>query len=272
MTSDHERRLRRAFEQQAAHYDAPGLTTSQEHLLAWAVAKLPVSERGQVLDVAAGTGQLSCALAEKGARVLALDLTEPMLRQADRRRRERGLDNLFLCLGQAQLMPVADESVDLVTCRLAIHHIPEPKSVVCEMARACVPGGHVALIDLVSPDDPELGEAYNRLERLRDPSHVRAFRLDELVALLRTAGLTPCHAETRDVEVDVERWLNLTQPPQNDAEQIRRALRTELTGGAVTGMRPFEHDGRQKFRQAWAVVVAAKPETGSASGLGQVSG
>ena len=55
---------------------------------------------------------------------------------------------------------------------------------------AHVDGGRVALIDMVSPDDPAVALTYNHLERLRDPSHVRALTADELQGLVREVGYT----------------------------------------------------------------------------------
>lgn len=259
MANGHERRLRRAFEGQAPRYDAPGSTTSQEDILAWIVGQLPVTSRSRVLDVAAGTGQLSCALAEEAARVVAVDLTRAMLEQARRRRQARSLANLHLCNARAEALPLAGASFDLVTCRLGIHHMAEPQAAVAEMARACAPGGRVALIDLVAPDAPELAERYNELERLRDPSHVRALPLAGLDGLLDDARLARAGTEWRDVEVDLERWLDLTRPSAEAAERIRDELRAELASGPATGMRPFETAGALKFRQTWAVAVATKP-------------
>lgn len=254
----HEERLRRAFERQAARYDTAGATTSRVDILAWVVARLPLSAGSRALDVAAGTGQLSCALAEAAARVLAVDLTAAMLARAARRRRERGLGNLDLCLARAEALPVAAAAFDLVACRLAVHHMAEPRAAVAEMARACAPGGCVALVDLIAPDDPDLAETYNRLERRRDPSHVRALPLAGLAGLLEGAGLADVRTEAREVEVDVERWLDVARPPADDAEHVRRRLRAELSGGAASGMRPFEAAGALKFRQTWAVALAAK--------------
>ena len=49
-----------------------------------------------------------------------------------------------------------------------------PLAVVAEMCRVCKQGGRVAVADVFTSADPAKAEAYNRLERLRDPSHVRA--------------------------------------------------------------------------------------------------
>lgn len=57
-----------------------------------------------------------------------------------------------------------------------------------EMVRVTRPGGRVVVMD-VDTSSPEQAEEYDHVERLRDPSHVRALGLDELTDLLKEAGL-----------------------------------------------------------------------------------
>ncbi|MBM4437689.1 MAG: methyltransferase domain-containing protein [Actinobacteria bacterium] len=57
------------------------------------------------------------------------------------------------------------------TCRDAFHHFSDPASAAREMARAVRPGGRLVIADTVSPNDPELADAMQSIEALRDPSH-----------------------------------------------------------------------------------------------------
>ncbi len=74
------------------------------------------------VDLGTGAGFTAFAVAAVSDRVVASDVTEPMLRQAQRLGRERGIPNLGLSQNAAEALPFADESIDLVTYRVSAHH------------------------------------------------------------------------------------------------------------------------------------------------------
>jgi SAM-dependent methyltransferase len=160
--------------------------------------------------------------------------------------------------GEAEHLPYVDETYDLVVTRFSLHHFADPRGPVREMVRVCRRGGKVAVIDLVSPDDPAVAVTYNHLERLRDPSHVRALTADELQRLMRGVGLDVAPVDARDVEVDPERWLDLTHATPPARTTIREALTHDLQGLKTTGMRPYMRDNGLKFLHAWLMVVGLK--------------
>ena len=134
-----------------------------------------------VLDVACGPGLIACALAEVARHVTGLDLTPAMIDQARVRQKARGLTNLTWLVGDAVPLRFPNAAFSVVVTRYSFHHFLEPRSVLAEMVRVCRPGGRVAVIDVFT-GNPKQAEAYNRVEKLRDPSHVRALPLEELLA------------------------------------------------------------------------------------------
>lgn len=255
---DHHETVRREFEKQARHFGEAGLTLSNEDLLRWIIDALAPAPGWRALDVATGTGHLARALAPRVRHVIAVDLTPAMLVEGRRHAREAGLANVAFAEGAAERLPHADAAFDLVVTRLSLHHMPEPRAAVREMARVARPGGVVAVIDLVSPEDPGLAARYNDLERGRDPSHVRALTLAELAASLEAAGLTTAQTATRDVEAVTERWLAMTHTPPEARRTIVEALDAELAGGPPTGMRPFQRDGELRFLHRWAILLGRR--------------
>src|SRR5262249_56660713 len=91
--------------------------------------------------------------------------------------------------GGPAALPSPDASFDAVVPRFSFHHLLEPAGALAEMLRVCRPGGRVVVSDVYTTT-PEQAAEYDRLERLRDPSHVRALPLAELRALLRQVQLT----------------------------------------------------------------------------------
>jgi ubiquinone/menaquinone biosynthesis C-methylase UbiE len=250
--------VRREFGQQAARFGEQGLTLSNQAYLQWMVEQLELQPDFEVLDVAAGTGHLSRAIAPHVKHVVGLDLTPEMLAQGRHEAEQQGLTNLVLEQGEAEHLSYAHESFDLVVTRFSLHHFADPHGPMQEMVRVCRHGGRVAVIDIVSPDDPTVAITYNYLEQLRDPSHLRALTADELQQLIQTTGLTLVHTASRDVEVHLERWLDLTGAATEARQTIRTALTQDLKGMQTTGMRPYLRGEELKFLHAWLVLIGMK--------------
>jgi ubiquinone/menaquinone biosynthesis C-methylase UbiE len=199
--------------------------------------------------------------AERAAIAIGVDLTAEMLAAGRREAQVAGLRNVAFIRGDAAAMPFLDDSFDLVVSRFAVHHFERPAEQIGEMVRVCRAGGRVAIIDLVAPD-PSLGAEQDRLERMRDPSHVRALPIGELRILLEEAGAPVCHETFHDQRLPVERWLAQAAAPPDRAEAIRAEIRGELDGGAPTGVRPLIHDGEPHLTHRYAIIVARKPDDG----------
>ncbi len=153
--------------------------------------------RERVLDVGCGAGHTALAFAARVASVVAYDLTPAMLRLANVR---------FEC-ANAERLPFPDASFDVVTSRLAAHHVSDPAAMVAEVARVLVPGGEFLLSDAIAPEDPARDSFLNAFELLRDPSHVRDHRLSEWQAMFRAAGLAPTCLGRFDIHQEFEPWL-----------------------------------------------------------------
>lgn len=251
----HTETIRREFSKQANRFGEQGLTLSSQEYLLWMVDVLPLSQAFWVLDVAAGTGHLSRAIAPHVRQVVAVDMTPAMLEKARAEARKAGLDNILFEECDAIALPYQDDSFDMVVSRLAIHHFEKPHVYLSEMARVCRPGHAVSVIDLLSPSDDSLFLTYNRLERLRDPSHVFALTQTQLIDAMKDAGLAIQRVDARDIPVDFDRWIEMTGAEEQAKVMVRNELEQELDGHGQTGMRPYMQDGRLKFMQTWCVVV-----------------
>ena len=84
----------------------------------------------QAVDVATGAGHTALAFAPYVARVVATDLTAEMLAKTAELAAARGLTNVETKPADAEALPFDDASFDLVTCRLAFHHFPNPRQAI----------------------------------------------------------------------------------------------------------------------------------------------
>jgi len=260
MTEDHREVIRREFGRQAPRIGDRSHTVASPVHLEWMVENLDLQSHFTVLDVAAGTGLLGRAIAPYVKQVVALDATPEMLREGRHQAEQDGLANIVYTHGLVEDLPYPNDAFDMVVSRFAIHHFQDPRPPMSQMVRVCRPGGKVAVIDLVSPDDATLATAYNRLERLRDPSHTRALSVEELRGLVQGAGLTFVYAVSRNVEVRVDRWFELTEPEREVRRTIVEELTQDLKRLRTTGMRPFLRDKELMFLQTWVIVVGVKSE------------
>lgn len=96
----------------------------------------------KILDVGCGGGILSEALARSGARVTAIDLSQPTLVAAREHARSQGLEIDYRYQHAEQLAREEAGNYDAVTCMEMLEHVPDPAGVIAACARALKPGGY----------------------------------------------------------------------------------------------------------------------------------
>jgi ubiquinone/menaquinone biosynthesis C-methylase UbiE len=180
-----------------------------------------------VLDVACGPGVLACAFARVARHVTGIDLTPAMIERANILQQAQGLTNLTWRIGHVVPLPFAQASFSLVFTRYSFHHFLDPKAVLAEMVRVCTLGGRVAVVDVFTTG-PEQAEAFNRMEKLRDPSHVRALSLEELTGLFPEAGLQNVRRQFYKHEFALEPVLQGSFPNPGDVDRIRKLFVDDL--------------------------------------------
>ena len=168
-----------------------------------------IGPEDEVLDVACGPGLVACEVARVARHVTGVDLTRAMIEQAEARQNSLGLANLTWTVGDAHPLAFPDAAFSRVITRYSLHHFADPAAVFAEMVRACRRGGRVTVCDVFTTS-PEQGEAYDRLERHRDPSHTRALQMAEFDDLF--AGLTEVRRAFYKYPVKVDDLDRKTQP------------------------------------------------------------
>ncbi len=179
---------------------AEGYVTSETHAhgsdLDRLLAIVQPQSHWQALDIATGGGHTALKFAPHVAHVIASDLTPRMLEKAKRFIvEEQGVDNVSFEQADAENLPFEDDRFDLVTCRIAPHHFPDAQRFLRECARVLKPAGVFMLQDQVLPLDAEAARLVDGFERLRDPSHHRAFDEAEWLAMFERAGIQVEYSE-----------------------------------------------------------------------------
>jgi demethylmenaquinone methyltransferase / 2-methoxy-6-polyprenyl-1,4-benzoquinol methylase len=138
------------FDRVAPRYDLANRVLSLGQDGAWrritAAAARPAGR--QVLDVAAGPGNVAVELLRQGAaQVTALDLSFNMLWEGAR----RGRPGITWVNGDALALPFSDATFDAVTISFGLRNVPDPEAALREFARVLRPGGSVVVCEFADP-------------------------------------------------------------------------------------------------------------------------
>lgn len=171
-----------------------------------------------VLDIATGGGHVAKALSPHVSQVFATDLTKEMLANTARHLKQV-CPNVSYIIADAESLPFLDDTFDIVTCRIAAHHFPNPQDFIKEVARVLKPKGSFLLIDNVAPKETNLAEFMNTLEALRDESHARCLSVEEWRNLFTSSHLQEIQFEHRKKTYTLPSWVERTA---NSQEQIAR--------------------------------------------------
>ncbi len=211
----------------------------------------------RVLDIATGGGHTALAFAPRVREVVATDITQEMLAAAERFIRAKGVTTVSFSEADACDLPFEAGDFDLVTCRVAPHHFPDCARFVREMARVLKPGGTVAMVDNVVPEDAGTGDYINALEKFRDPSHVRALTASEWLRLFAEAGFGLQATEIFRKARDFEAWAGLQTVSDSVKAELRRRL-VEAPRGPAEALGPETRDGKLYFYLTEIMIVGRR--------------
>jgi len=182
-----------------------------------ALAALDLPGRSRILDVGAGTGELTRVLAEESpAAVLALDADPGLLGHADADHR---------LAGDATRLPVREDACDLVACQALLINLPDPAAAVRELARVSSD-----LVAVVEPDNAAVALGADAADFLED------------------AGLV-------DVSTTRHDHTTVVEPPYDDG--ALEAAARKATGERLAEQRPelaaggLDTDAYDDLRAAW---------------------
>jgi SAM-dependent methyltransferase len=252
MDAAHHDRILDQFTRQAVPFSSAPAIRNREALDRM-VAMAEAGPDDTVLDVACGPGLVVCAFARVVRHATGIDLTPAMLEQARMFQQEQGLENISWRQGDVLPLPYADGQFSIVSARFAFHHFLDPLAVLEEMRRVCRPGGRIVVAD--SAPEAAKADAFNAMERLRDPSHVRAMPVEELRSMFVDAGLSAPRIELYRLRGELEDLLARSFPGEGDAARIRRIFADSLEHDALD-MATVRKDGKIYYGYPVAILAA----------------
>jgi ubiquinone/menaquinone biosynthesis C-methylase UbiE len=255
MGQQHNEQIRDQFTRQAVPFSTAAEIRNEEalHRIVDMAQARPMDT---VLDVACGPGLLACAFARVTKHVTGIDATPKMLEQAKALQRQLGLNNLTWHEAEVPPLPYHDASFTIVSTRFAFHHFLDPLEVLTEMRRVCRAGGRIVVVDSAPAQDK--ADAFNRMERLRDPSHVRALPPEELLALFAAADLPEPRVRYDALPYEVESFLERSFPKKGDADRIRQMFAESLENDML-GVSAANREGKIYFSFPTVALASSIP-------------
>ena len=245
------------FTRQADPFSSAG-TIADEKALQLLLDMTGAGPEDTVLDVACGGGNVVCAFARIVRHATGIDMTPAMLERAARMATEKKLTNVTWDRGDAGSLPYPDGAFSIVVTRFSFHHFPDPLAVLGEMKRVCAPRGRILVADMHTSPVQAKADEFNRMELLRDPSHVRALHREELQALFPAAGLPPPRVASYELRDELENLLGRSFPAPGDDEKICEIFRASVHDDRL-GI-PIRREGsRIHYVYPVAVLAANRP-------------
>ena len=164
-----------------------------------------------LLDIGCGTGRFLNSLKQAWPRLatLGLDMSEPYVKHA--RSHLKRWSRINLTVGNAESLPVPDESQDAVTSIFLFHELPPTvrRTVLRECARVLKPGGRLVLVDsLQRGDQPDYDGLLELFPQNYHEPYYKSYATENFGALARGCGLT----HIRDVNAFVSKVMVFDKP------------------------------------------------------------
>lgn len=204
------------FDRTAEKYDLLNslMTGGQDRQWRKAVARAIAAKPGErVLDLAAGTGTSSAAIAASGAECVACDFSLGMLQVGTRRLDESS--GVTFVAGDALRLPFADESFDAVTISFGLRNVADVDEALREMSRVTRPGGRLVVCEVSHPPNKALAAGHKLhltkglplLAKVSSNPDSYNYLAESTLRWPDQAGLA---AKVRDAGWERVQWRNLT--------------------------------------------------------------
>ncbi|QQK77921.1 methyltransferase domain-containing protein [Salicibibacter cibarius] len=253
---DNHKAVQKTFSASAEKYVNSALHAKGKDLQALA-GTIDLTGNETVLDIATGGGHVSNALAPLAKEVIAMDVTVEMLQSAEAFIRGNGHENVRFAEGDAESLPYVDEAFDGAACRIAAHHFSRPDVFLRETFRVLKSGGSFFLLDNTAPEADVFDTFYNKVEKLRDPSHVRAWKKSEWIAKIEKAGFTVEHMQRFRKTFDFQDWCE-----RLDVDADTRRMLQQLLAEAPPSIQQkfnirYEDDGHVRTFDGESILLEA---------------
>jgi demethylmenaquinone methyltransferase/2-methoxy-6-polyprenyl-1,4-benzoquinol methylase len=154
------------FDSIAPRYDLLNRVLSLRQDVAWRkkmVSTMAIPENGRALDVACGTGDVALEIVRQkgpGVKVTGIDFSPGMLDLAQKKINRGKDETISLLAGNALRLPFRNDTFDAVTIAFGIRNIQDKAAALKSFYDCLVPGGRVLILELATPRQTRIRDAY----------------------------------------------------------------------------------------------------------------
>ncbi len=153
-----------------------------------------ISQDAVIADLGAGEGWLSLLLAQRAAKVIAIDHSPKMVEFARNELKQKGIKNLEYRLGDLTSPPINPASIDIAILSQALHHAPNPTLALQAVYKILKPGGRLVILDLNQHHLDQAREMYG--------DYWLGFSESDLRLWCKKIGFTEVNVQLLDPDID----------------------------------------------------------------------
>jgi ubiquinone/menaquinone biosynthesis C-methylase UbiE len=217
---DIKQHVQSQFDHVASNYRTSTVHATGEDLKLM-VENTPTSKSSIVLDAGCGAGHTALAFAPHVGQVIAYDFTASMLDQVQQLATERQVSNVVTQVGDVEDLPFDDDHFDIVATRYSAHHWLNPEIALREFKRVLKPSGTFVISDIMAREHYAQDTFLQTIELLRDPSHVRDYRISEWEGMIQAQGFSSEVIYTFDLTLHFDKWTRRMATPIQHADMIK---------------------------------------------------
>jgi ubiquinone/menaquinone biosynthesis C-methylase UbiE len=219
----HNENIKEQFSKQAISYTAVAAHRDSLEVL---IEMSGVSKEDTVLDIACGSGIVTCEFAKHAHHVTGIDITKGMLDEAYKMQLINNLTNINWILDDVVPLQFMDNQFSVVVTRFSFHHFMDYEKVFDEMIRVCKHNGTIMVVDVVLPT--EQVKAYEQMEKLRDSSHVGALTFEKFDALFQGQKIKESNKYYYEMPIELETQMNASCLLDSEKEVLRLMITQDV--------------------------------------------
>ena len=173
------------------------------------------------LDIGTGSGFTAFEISKNCTSVDGIDISTGMLEEANRIKDERKIKNVNFKIGYAEDLDYEDKSFDLVACRTSAHHFKNIKKAINEIERVIKNDGSIYIIDTITSDQKILNSWHQKIELIRDRSHIKNYSLMEWKNYFEDSTLNLQEVHQTRVNMKLEDWMERSGTSKSDKDLLR---------------------------------------------------